>query len=112
MKDVIARNVAISTVQGWPNQKREIASQARNDTEVRCARNDTIARKFAMTKTPVIARNVAISVVQGWPNQKREIASQARNDTEVRCARNDTIARKLANKREIASQARNPQRGL
>ena len=30
---VIARNVAISVFHGWPNQKREIASQARNSSK-------------------------------------------------------------------------------
>jgi len=44
-------------VLGWQTDKREIASQARNDN------------------TPVIARDVAISVVQGWQTDKREIAA-------------------------------------
>ena len=42
-KSTIARNEAISVVQGWQTEKREIASQARNDRNLpRFARNDKI----------------------------------------------------------------------
>jgi len=47
---VIARNVAISVVQGWQTEKREIASQARNDKKTRYARNDKIILSSRGTK--------------------------------------------------------------
>jgi hypothetical protein len=76
-KNAVARNEAISVVQGWQTEKREIASQARNDKK--CSREEGGDLAFlpmanrekrdcraalAMTKNAV-ARNVAISEVKG-----------------------------------------------
>jgi hypothetical protein len=93
------RHEAISPFQSWQTDKREIASQARNDSRGREKRGDLgcsgMANRekrdcFAGSPLSVIARNEAISVVQGWQTDKREIASQARNDRNLpRFARND-----------------------
>ena len=79
---VIARDVAISPFQSWQTEKREIASQARNDkTKARSnlAFSELANRQkrdcFAGSPLSVIARNEAISLFQSWQTDQREIAT-------------------------------------
>jgi hypothetical protein len=68
MKDVIARNEAISPFQSWQTEKREIASQARNDkiwAALTKTGKERLLRRLAMTKKLGCA----------YKDRKREIAS-------------------------------------
>ena len=77
----VARNETISVVRAG-EQKREIASQARNDKLALQQTKERLLRRLAMTVG--VARNVAISPFTCWQTEKREIASQARNDNRLR----------------------------
>ena len=86
-----ARNEAISVVEGWQTEKREIAAMRSHSTVChREERSDLACSGFANSEkrdchaalamtTEVTARYMAISVVQGSQAEKREIVSQARN---------------------------------
>ena len=59
---VIARDEAISIFHGWPNQKREIASQARNDSNIMSSRGTKRSRlsgagEQSKARLPRCARN-------------------------------------------------------
>jgi hypothetical protein len=93
---VIARNVAISVVRGRQTDKREIASQARNDRMChreergdlafpqpanrkerlpRCARNDKMGEIASQARFYVSSRGTKRSHLSTASKQKREIAA-------------------------------------
>ena len=78
------RSVAISVVHGWQTVKREIASQARNDSKGGEERGDLGCHPFMSSQGTkqsrllpflVIARNEAISPFHSQQTEKREIAA-------------------------------------